>query len=46
MIIAKVYTNKANGQKLITIPKNCRILDGDYVQIKLIPDETLGDDLE
>lgn len=33
-IIMKVRQNKATGQKLITIPKDCDIEDGDYVEVK------------
>lgn len=32
-IIAKVWVNKGNGQKLATIPKDADINDGDYVEI-------------
>jgi hypothetical protein len=32
-IIAKVWMNKGNKQKLITIPKDCDIKDGDYVEV-------------
>ena len=35
-IIQKVWKNKANNQKLVTIPKNCEIKEGDYVEIKKI----------
>jgi len=35
-IIMKVWTNNSTKQKLITIPKNCDIVDGDYVEIKKI----------
>ena len=35
-IIMKVWKNKAKNQKLITIPKDCDIQDGDYVEIKKI----------
>jgi len=32
--IAKVYKNKVNGQKLITIPKKFRSINkGDYVKV-------------
>ena len=30
---AKVWQNKGNGQKLVTIPKNCDIVSGDVVWI-------------
>lgn len=30
----KVFTNQSNGQKLVTIPKNSGIEDGDFVEIK------------
>jgi len=32
-IIQKVWVNKYNNQKLITIPKECDINDGDYVEV-------------
>jgi hypothetical protein len=32
-IIVKVWTNKGNKQKLITIPKDTNIKDGDYVEV-------------
>ena len=32
-IIQKVWKNNKNGQKLITIPKNCDIKEGDYVAV-------------
>ena len=32
----KVWVNKGNGQKLITIPKDSDIEDGDYVWIEKI----------
>lgn len=43
MITARVYYTRANGHKLVTIPKNCDIQGGDYVQIikmQLVEDET------
>ena len=33
MEIKKVFKNKANGQKSITIPKNSGIEEGDYVKV-------------
>ena len=30
-IIQKVWKNKGNNQKLVTIPKDCDIKEGDYV---------------
>lgn len=33
-IIQKVWKNKSNKQKLVTIPKDCGIKEGDYVEIK------------
>ena len=30
----KVWENKGNNQKLITIPKDCDIVAGDYVWIE------------
>lgn len=35
-IIMKVWKNKIINQKLITIPKDCDIQEGDYVEIKKI----------
>ena len=35
-IIMKVWKNKIKNQKLITIPKDCNIDEGDYVEIKKI----------
>ena len=35
-IIMKVWKNKAKNQKLITIPKDCGIEEGDYVEIKKV----------
>ena len=35
-IKAKVWQNKSNSQKLITIPKYCNIEKGDYVFIEKI----------
>jgi len=35
-IIVKVWVNKANQQKMITIPKKCEIKKGDYVEVKKV----------
>ncbi len=35
-IIAKVWVNKGNGQKLVTIPKDSHIKDGDNVKIEKV----------
>jgi len=35
-IIMKVWKNKIKNQKLITIPKDCDIQEGDYVEVKKI----------
>ena len=35
-IIMRVLKNKARNQKLITIPKDCDIEEGDYVEVKKI----------
>ncbi len=35
-IIMKVWKNKAKNQKLVTIPKDSNIKEGDYVEIKKI----------
>jgi hypothetical protein len=37
-VIKKVWVNKSNKQKLITIPKDCDIKEGDYVIITLLED--------
>lgn len=38
-IIRKVWKNKANNQKLVTIPKESDISDGDYVYIYKVEKE-------
>lgn len=35
-IIAKVWKNKGNGQKLVTIPKDSNIREGDHVKIEKV----------
>lgn len=35
-IIVKVWKAKKKNQKLITIPKDCNINEGDYVEVKKI----------
>ena len=35
-IIKKVWVNKKNKQKLITIPKSSKIKAGDYVEVKKV----------
>ncbi len=35
-VICKVRQNKTNKQKQITIPKDCNIKEGDYVEVKRI----------
>ena len=35
-VIKKVWVNKGNKQKLVTIPKDCDIVEGDYVKIKKV----------
>ena len=35
-IIVKVWKNKGANQKLITIPKDSNISEGDYVEVKKI----------
>ena len=35
-IIRKVWKNKGNNQKLVTIPKDCNIKEGDYVEIRKV----------
>jgi len=35
-IFAKVWEAKKNKQKLVTIPKNCDIKEGDYVSIEKV----------
>jgi len=35
----KVWVNKGNGQKLVTIPKDSDIEDGDYVWISCVKEK-------
>ena len=35
-IIVKVFINQSNGQKLVTIPKDSGIDDGDFVRIEKV----------
>ncbi len=35
-VIMKVWKNKARDQKLVTVPKECYIKEGDYVEIKKV----------
>jgi len=35
-IIVKVWKNNGNNQKLITIPKDSKINEGDYVEVKKV----------
>ena len=35
-VIMKVWKNKIRNQKLVTIPKDCNIGEGDYVEIKKV----------
>lgn len=35
-IIRKVWLHKATKQKIVTIPKDSKIKEGDYVEIKKI----------
>lgn len=35
-VIMKVWKNKSRNQKLITIPKDCDIDEGDYVEVKKV----------
>ena len=37
-IIRKVFENKKNKQKIITIPQNSSIKAGDYVELFVIPE--------
>ena len=39
MIVRKVFKAKKNNQKLITIPKDCDIVEGDYVKIEKVKNE-------
>lgn len=36
LIIMKVWKSKLKNQKMITIPKDCDIQDGDYVKVEKI----------
>lgn len=38
-IIQKVWINKNNKQKLVTIPKKSKIKNGDYVEIRKVYNE-------
>ena len=38
-IKCKVFLNKANGQKLITIPKKCDIKPGEVVCVETIEED-------
>jgi len=35
-VIMKVWKNKIRNQKLVTIPKDCDIKEGDYVRIEKV----------
>jgi len=39
VLIQKVYINKSNKQKLVTIPKDSEIAEGDYVKIEKVNGE-------
>ena len=41
-IIQKVWKNKSNGQKAVTIPKGALIEEGDYVQIEKVDQPSKG----
>jgi len=41
MEYAQVQRNKANGQKYVNIKKPSLIQEGDWVQIKLMPDDLM-----
>ncbi len=41
MLYAEVQRNKANGQKFVNIKRNSQIKEGDWVLIKLVPDEVM-----
>jgi len=36
MIVAKVWKAKKKNQKMITIPKDCNINEGDYVRVEKV----------
>jgi len=36
ILIRKVWRNKYNGQKAVTIPKSSDIVNGDYVEVRKI----------
>lgn len=42
MIVKKVWENQANGQKLLTIPKESDIESGDYVKIEKVENQDEG----
>ncbi len=39
-VIVKVWKNKGANQKLITVPKDCDIEAGDYIQLIKIGDDS------
>jgi hypothetical protein len=39
MIIMKVWKNKSKNQKLVTVPKDCDIKEGDYIYMKKVKKE-------
>jgi len=41
MIIKKVWLSKASNVKLVSVPKNCDIQEGDYVKLIKIEDPTV-----
>ena len=39
IIIMKVWKNKSKNQKLVTVPKDCDIKEGDYIYMKKVKKE-------
>ena len=35
-VVRRVWVAKATGSKLVTIPRRCGIVDGDYVRIEVV----------
>lgn len=41
---AQVQRNKSNGQKFVNLKRSGRFEEGDWVKIKLVPNEVMNDD--
>lgn len=42
MIVRRVWRNKANGQLLVTVPKDSEIEEGDYVKLTKVENDEEG----